>query len=48
MDFEFFRRLREAMLLLKLVAQGESDIRAGRVVPQAEVFARLRRRLCRT
>lgn len=48
MDFESFQEMREAMLLLKLVAQGESDIRAGRVVPQAEVFARLRRRLRRT
>ena len=48
MDFESFQEMREAMLLLKLVAQGEADIRAGRVVPQAEVFARLRRRLRRT
>jgi prevent-host-death family protein len=47
MDFESFQELREAILLLKLVAQGETDVRAGRVVPQAEVFSRLRRRLRR-
>jgi PHD/YefM family antitoxin component YafN of YafNO toxin-antitoxin module len=47
MDFESFQELREAILLLKLVAQGEADVRAGRVVPQAEVFSRLRRRLRR-
>jgi prevent-host-death family protein len=47
MDFESFQELRQATLLLKLVAQGEADMRAGRVVPQAEVFSRLRRRLHR-
>lgn len=47
MDFDSFQELREATLLLKLVAQGEADVRAGRVVPQAEVFSRLRRRLRR-
>ncbi|MCM3877902.1 MAG: type II toxin-antitoxin system Phd/YefM family antitoxin [Thermoanaerobaculia bacterium] len=47
MDFDSFQEMRRAMLLLKLVAQGEADVRAGRVVPQAEVFARLRRRLAR-
>lgn len=47
MDFDSFQELREATLLLKLVAQGEADVREGRVVPQAEVFSRLRRRLRR-
>jgi len=47
MDFESFQELRQATLLLKLVAQSEADVRAGRVVPQAEVFSRLRRRLRR-
>ena len=47
LDFDSFQELREATLLLKLVAQGEADVRAGRVVPQAEVFSRLRRRLRR-
>lgn len=47
MDFESFQELRQATLLLKLMAQGEADARAGRVVPQAEVFSRIRRRLRR-
>ena len=47
MDFESFQEMRQATLLMKLVAQGEADARAGRVVPQGEVFSRLRRRLRR-
>jgi prevent-host-death family protein len=47
MDFESFQEMRQATLLLKLIAQGEADARGGRVVPQAEVFSRLRRRLRR-
>ena len=47
MDFGSFQEMREATLLLKLVAQAESDVRAGRVAPQAEVFSRIRRRLRR-
>jgi len=47
MDFGSFRELREATLLLKLVAQGEGDVRARRVLSQVEVFSRLRRRLRR-
>jgi prevent-host-death family protein len=47
MDFDSFQELREATLLLKLVAQGEGDVRAGRVVPQSDVFARAKERLRR-
>ena len=47
MDFSSFQEMRDATLLLKLVAQAESDVRAGRVAPQAEVFSRIRRRLRR-
>ena len=46
-DFDSFQELREATLLLKLVAQGESDARAGRVAPQSDVFGRARERLRR-
>ena len=42
-----FRELREATLLLKLVAQGEADVSAGRVVRQSDVFARAKERLRR-
>ena len=40
MDVETFDRWRESLALLKLVAQGEADVAAGRVVPQAEAFRR--------
>ena len=45
MDFESFQELRQATLLLKLIAQGEADVRLGRVVPQAQVFSRIRQTL---
>ena len=47
MDVASYEELRRATLLLRLVAQGEADARAGRTVPQAKVFADLRRRLTR-
>ncbi|MGZ5429640.1 MAG: type II toxin-antitoxin system Phd/YefM family antitoxin [Thermoanaerobaculia bacterium] len=47
MDFDSFQELREATLLLKLVAQGEAEVRAGRIVPQSDVFARAKERLRR-
>ena len=36
---------KRAALLLQFTAQGEADIQAGRTVPQAEAFARTRKRL---
>lgn len=45
MDVATYEALRDATLLLQLTAQGEADVQAGRVVPQAEVFKRVRRRL---
>ena len=30
--------------MLKLLAQGEADIAAGRLIPQEQVFAKLRER----
>jgi prevent-host-death family protein len=45
LDFESYEELREATLLLKLLAQGESDDRAGRTTPQNEVFSAARARL---
>ena len=38
-DPESYERTRRALGLLKLLAQGEDDIRGGRVSPQAAVFA---------
>lgn len=45
MDVASYQQLRDATLLLKLIAQGEQDVRSGRTVPQAKVFARARARL---
>jgi prevent-host-death family protein len=47
MDFESYQELREATLLLRLVAQGEADVRERRTVPQEQVFKSLRGRLAR-
>jgi prevent-host-death family protein len=46
-DYETYEELREATLLLKLIAQGEADIRAGRSTTQREVFAAARNRITR-
>jgi len=44
MDVESYDELRTAIGLLKLVALGEDDIRAGRWVEQGEMFDRLEHR----
>ena len=40
MDVETYGRWRDAMALLKLVAQGEADVTAGRTVSQDEALER--------
>lgn len=45
MDVEVFEKWRDALALLKLAAQGEADVAAGRVTPQRKVFSDLRKRL---
>ncbi len=45
LDVTSYQELRDAVLLLKLAAQGEADVRAGRTIAQAEVFQGLRDRL---
>ena len=40
-DPESYDRMRTAIGLLKLVAQGEEDVRAGRVVDQDALFSRI-------
>ena len=47
MDFESYQEMREATLLLRLLAQSEADVRGGRLVPQDRVFRDLRARLGR-
>jgi prevent-host-death family protein len=45
MDVESYEELRNAIGILKLIAQGEEDIRAGRSIDQAKLFDRLESRL---
>ena len=47
MDFSSYQELRQAALLLRLLAQGEADVREGRTAPQAQVFKALRGRLAK-
>lgn len=47
MDFTSYRELREATLLLRLLAQGEADVRQGKSATQEQVFKSLRARLAR-
>jgi len=47
LDFTTYEELREATLLLKAIAQGEADVRAGRVTPQEELFAEAHSRISR-
>lgn len=44
-DVKRRRSLRDAALLLAIIAQGEADVRAGRTKPHADVFADLSARL---
>ena len=47
LDVDSYQELRDAVLLLKLAAQGEADVREGRTVAQSQVFEDLRGRLTR-
>ena len=44
-SYDSFRRQQDSLAMLKLMAQGEADIRDGAVVAQAEAFASVRRKL---
>lgn len=46
-DAESYELMRSALAMLKLLAQGETDVKAGRTVDQARLFKSLRRRLSR-
>jgi len=45
LDVDSYQSLRDAVLMLQLISQGEEDVRAGRLIPQEEVFARVASRL---
>ncbi len=44
-DVESYDRTRRALALMKLIAMGEHDVQAGRIIPQDEVFRALRSKL---
>jgi PHD/YefM family antitoxin component YafN of YafNO toxin-antitoxin module len=44
-DYDAYRRREDALLMLKLLVQGEDDIQRGRLTSQGEVFSNLRQRL---
>lgn len=44
-SYEAWRRMQDSLAMMQIVAQGQADIRAGRVVPQEEVFDQARARL---
>jgi len=44
-DPETYERTRRALGMLKLLAQGEEDVRAGRELSQRQVFDPIRKRL---
>jgi prevent-host-death family protein len=44
LDVATYEALRDATLLLQLTAEGEADVQARRTLPQAQVFARARKR----
>ena len=48
MDVDTYDRWRSAMALLKLLAQGEADVEAGRTVKQSDVFRRARKAIERS
>ena len=47
-DYRAHQRLQNALLMLKLMVQGESDVSRGRTIPQEKVFADLEVRLTAT
>ena len=46
-DIVSYAATQKALLLLKIVAQGEADVRRRRVLPQSEVFSRIEKQLRR-
>ena len=44
-DYRVYQRLQNALLMLKLMVQGEADVARGRTIPQERVFADLEARL---
>jgi len=46
-DPKSYENMRNALGLLKLIAQGEEDIRKGKVTPQQDVFSRVKKAIAK-
>jgi prevent-host-death family protein len=46
-SYESFQRQQQSLAMLKLMAQGEADVRSGATVAQQDAFAAVRRKLGR-
>ena len=44
-DYESYQCMQDSVALLRLMVQGEADIKEGRLTPQREVFSSLHKRL---
>ena len=40
-DIEEYERIQEALALLKMIAQGQKDVEAGKTIPEAKVLSEL-------
>ena len=47
-DYRVHQRFQDALLMLKLMVQGEADVSSGRTIAQEQVFADLRARVTAT
>lgn len=44
-DYESYQHIQDSVAFLRLMVQGEADIKKGRITLQREVFSSLRKRL---
>jgi prevent-host-death family protein len=44
-DYESYQRLQDALAMMKLMVQGEADVKEGRTTPQNRVFSDLKKHL---
>ena len=45
MDIDSYERQKESILLLKIIAQGEEEIKSGKIIEQDKFFSKLDRKL---
>jgi len=45
LDTESFQDMQKALGLLKIIAQGENDIRSGKLISQEDVFSKVEKKL---